>query len=98
MYVLAHNWKDKIAVLLLKQSFTHIYEELSNNSLDSRLWSEIEGYTKKSNKIEKWDKCKILSYDLVDYLKKCDFSVDELHQFSAKAKINERLIHIWEKI
>lgn len=98
LYVLAHNWKDKIAVLLLKQSFTHIYEELSNNSIDSRLWSKIEGYTKKSNKIEKWDKCKILSYGLVDYLKKCDFSVEELHQFSAKAQINERLIHIWEKI
>lgn len=97
MYVLAHNWKDKIAVLLLKQSFTHIYDELSNNSIDSRLWSKIEGYTKQFSKIEKWDKCKILSYGLVDYLKKCDFSVEELHQFSAKAKINERLIHIWEK-
>ena len=97
LYVLAHNWKDKMSVLLLKQSFTHIYDELSNNSLDSRLWSEIEGYTKKSSKIEKWDRCKILSYGLVDYLRQCDFSVGELRQFSTKDKINERLVHIWEK-
>ena len=98
LYVLAHNWKDKMSVSLLKQSFTHIYDELSNNSLDSILWSKIEGYTKKSSKIEKWDRCKILSYGLVDYLKQCDFSVGELRQFSTKAKVNERLVHIWEKI
>lgn len=97
LYILAHNWKDEMSILLLKQSFLHIYIELSQNTLDDKLWSTIKGYTPQNKKIAKWDKCKILSYGLIVYLKECDYSIEKLSQFTTSIEVNKRLIHLWGK-
>ncbi|WP_270225586.1 hypothetical protein, partial [Phocaeicola massiliensis] len=38
IYILAHNWKDDFSFKMLKQSFYHIYLELSKDKLSNRDW------------------------------------------------------------
>ncbi|RGF20887.1 hypothetical protein [Phocaeicola massiliensis] len=98
IYILAHNWKDDFSFKMLKQSFYHIYLELSKDKLSNRDWDRILGFTSDIFQIEKWDKCKILSFGLVEYLKKIDINFEELNNFTPYKKINLLLICIWGKI
>ena len=97
MYVLAHNWTDEMSISLLQHSFQHIYKQLSKNLMSDEIWNKLKSYTSSSYKIEKWDKCKILSQGLVDYLKQCNMSVKAIETFTPYKKVNERLLKIWNK-
>ena len=97
LYLLAHNWKDKQSVEMLKHSFYHIYQELSKSKLSNKDWDKISSVTPNRYFIAKWDKCKILSRGLVDYLKDCDVDIKDVHVFSPNKKVNERLAHYWKK-
>lgn len=97
LYILAHNWKDAQSVEMLKHSFYHIYQELSKNKLSIKNWDRISWVTPNRYFIAKWDKCKILSRGLVDYLKDCDVDIEEIRVFSPNKKVNEYLVHHWEK-
>lgn len=97
LYILAHNWHDVIAIEMLKHSFYHIYIALSKNQLDEKYWNRISCFTSKSYFIDKWDKCKILSRGLVDYLKNASVDIRVLKEFTPNKKINERLVRYWKK-
>ncbi len=97
LYILAHNWKDAQSVEMLKHSFYHIYQELSKSKLSIKNWDRISWVTPNRYFIAKWDKCKILSRGLVDYLKDCDVDIEEIRVFSPNEKVNEYLVHHWEK-
>lgn len=97
LYLLAHNWKDRLSVEMLKHSFYHIYQELSKSLLSNKDWDKISMVTPNRYFIAKWDKCKILSRGLVDYLKDCDVKIDEVRVFSPNKKVNEQLVHYWKK-
>ena len=97
LYILAHNWHDVIAIEMLKHSFYHIYIALSKNQLDEKYWNRISGFTSISYFIDKWDKCKILSRGLVDYLKNASVDIRVLKEFTPNKKINERLVRYWKK-
>lgn len=97
MYILAHNWMDDMSISLLKHSFIHIYNQLSENLVNDETWNKLEAYTSSVYKIEKWDKCKILSRGLVDFLKQCDIAIDDLYTFTPNMKINEKLGNMWKK-
>ena len=97
LYILAHNWHDVIAIEMLKHSFYHIYIALSKNQLDEKKWNRISCFTSISYFIDKWDKCKILSRGLVDYLKNTSVDIRVLKEFTPNKKINERLVHYWKK-
>ena len=97
LYILAHNWKDAQSVEMLKHSFYHIYQELSKSKLSIKNWDRISWVTPNRYFIAKWDKCKILSRGLVDYLKDCDVDIEEIRVFSPNKKVNEYLVHHWEK-
>lgn len=97
LYILAHNWHDVIAIEMLKHSFYHIYIALSKNQLDEKYWNRISCFTSISYFIDKWDKCKILSRGLVDYLKNTSVDIRVLKEFTPNKKINERLVHYWKK-
>lgn len=97
LYVLAHNWTDEMSISLLQHSFQHIYKQLSKNLISSETWNKLKSYTSSSYKIEKWDKCKILSQGLVDYLKQCNMSVKAIETFTPYKKVNERLLKMWNK-
>lgn len=97
LYILAHNWKDTQSVEMLKHSFYHIYQELSKSKLSIKNWDRISWVTPNRYFIAKWDKCKILSRGLVDYLKDCDVDIEEIRVFSPNKKVNEYLVHHWEK-
>ena len=97
LYILAHNWKDKQSVEMLKHSFYHIYQELSKSQLSDKDWNRISMVTPNRYFIAKWDKCKILSRGLIDYLKDCDVDIEEVRIFSPNKKVNERLAHYWKK-
>lgn len=97
LYILAHNWKDAQSVEMLKHSFYHIYQELSKSKLSIKNWDRISCVTPNRYFIAKWDKCKILSRGLVDYLKDCDVDIEEIRVFSPNKKVNEYLVHNWEK-
>lgn len=97
LYILAHNWKDKHSVEMLKQSFYHIYQELSKSKLSIKNWDRLSMVTPNRYFIANWDKCKILSRGLVDYLKDCDVDIEEIRVFSPNKKVNEYLVHHWEK-
>ncbi len=97
LYILAHNWKDAQSVEMLKHSFYHIYQELSKSKLSIKNWDRISCVTPNRYFIAKWDKCKILSRGLVDYLKDCDVDIEEIRVFSPNKKVNEYLVHHWEK-
>lgn len=96
LYILAHNWKDAQSVEMLKHSFYHIYQELSKSKLSIKNWDRISWVTPNRYFIAKWDKCKILSRGLVDYLKDCDVDIEEIRVFSPNKKVNEYLVHHWE--
>lgn len=98
LYLLAHNWKDRQSVEMLKHSFYHIYQDLSKSKLSSKDWERISRVTPNRYFIAKWDKCKILSRGLVDYLKDCDIDIDEIRVFSPNKKVNNHLVHYWNKI
>lgn len=98
LYILAHNWQDAQSVEMLKHSFYHIYQELSKSKLSIKNWDRISCVTPNRYFIAKWDKCKILSRGLVDYLKDCDVDIEEIRVFSPNKKVNEYLVHHWEKI
>ena len=97
LYILAHNWHDVIAIEMLKHSFYHIYIALSKNQLDEKYWNRISCFTSISYFIDKWDKCKILSRGLVDYLKNTSVDIRVLKEFTPNKKINERLVRYWKK-
>lgn len=97
LYLLAHNWRDKQSVEMLKHSFYHIYQELSKSKLSGKDWDRICMVTPNRYFIEKWDKCKILSRGVVDYLRDCDVDMDEVRVFSSNKKVNEQLVHYWKK-
>lgn len=97
LYILAHNWHDVIAIEMLKHSFYHIYIALSKNQLDEKYWNRISCFTSISYFIDKWDKCKILSRGLIDYLKNTSVDIRVLKEFTPNKKINERLVHYWKK-
>ena len=97
LYVLAHNWTDEMSISLLQHSFQHIYKQLSKNLISDETWNKLKSYTSSSYKIEKWDKCKILSQGLVDYLKQCNMSVKAIETFTPYKKVNERLLKMWNK-
>lgn len=97
LYLLAHNWKDRQAVEMLKHSFYPIYQDLSKSKLSSKDWDRISRVTPNRYFIAKWDKCKILSRGLVDYLKNCDVDIDEIRVFSPNKKVNNHLVHYWNK-
>ena len=97
LYLLAHNWKDRLSVEMLKHSFYHIYQELSKSKLSNKDWDKISMVTPNRYFIAKWDKCKILSRGLVDFLKDCDVNIDEVRVFSPNKKVNNRLVHYWNK-
>lgn len=97
LYLLAHNWKDRQSVEMLKHSFYHIYQDLSKSKLSSKDWDRISRVTPNRYFIAKWDKCKILSRGLVDYLKDCDVDIDEIRVFSPNKKVNNHLVHYWNK-
>lgn len=97
LYLLAHNWKDRQSVEMLKHSFYHIYQDLSKSKLSSKNWDRISRVTPNRYFIAKWDKCKILSIGLVDYLKDCDVDIDEIRIFSPNKKVNNHLVHYWNK-
>lgn len=97
LYILAHNWKDAQSVEMLKHSFYHIYQELSKSKLSIKNWDRLSMVTPNRYFIAKWDKCKILSRGLVDYLKDCDVDIEEIRVFSPNKKVNEYLVHHWEK-
>lgn len=97
LYILAHNWKDAQSVEMLKHSFYHIYQELSKSKLSIKNWDRISWVTPNRYFIAKWDKCKILSRGLVDYLIDCDVDIEEIRVFSPNKKVNEYLVHHWEK-
>lgn len=97
LYILAHNWHDVIAIEMLKHSFYHIYIALSKNQLDEKKWNRISCFTSISYFIDKWDKCKILSRGLVDYLKNASVDIRVLKEFTPNKKINERLVRYWKK-
>lgn len=97
LYILAHNWHDVIAIEMLKHSFYHIYIALSKNQLDEKYWNRISCFTSISYFIDKWDKCKILSRGLVDYLKNASVDIRILKEFTPNKKINERLVRYWKK-
>lgn len=97
LYILAHNWKDAQSVEMLKHSFYHIYQELSKSKLSIKNWDRISCVTPNRYFIAKWDKCKILSRGLVDYLKGCDVDIEEIRVFSPNKKVNEYLVQHWEK-
>ena len=97
LYLLAHNWRDKQSVEMLKHSFYHIYQELSKSKLSSKDWDRISRVTPNRYSVANWDKCKILSRGLVDYLKDCNIDIDEIRVFSPNKKVNERLAHYWKK-
>ena len=97
LYLLAHNWKDRQSVEMLKHSFYHIYQDLSKSKLSSKDWDRISRVTPNRYFIAKWDKCKILSRGLVDYLKDCDVDIDEVRVFSPNKKVNNNLVHYWNK-
>ena len=97
LYILAHNWHDVIAIEMLKHSFYHIYIALSKNQLDEKNWNRISCFTSISYFIDKWDKCKILSRGLVDYLKNTSVDIRVLKEFTPNKKINERLVRYWKK-
>lgn len=97
LYILAHNWKDKTSITLLQHSFLHIYRQLSKNLISDKIWDNLKNYTSSSYKIEKWDKCKILSQGLVDYLKQCNMSIKAIDTFTPYKKVNERLLKMWRK-
>ena len=97
LYILAHNWHDVIAIEMLKHSFYHIYIALSKNQLDEKQWNRISCFTSISYFIDKWDKCKILSRGLVDYLKNTSVDIRVLKEFTPNKKINERLVRYWKK-
>ena len=97
LYILAHNWHDVIAIEMLKHSFYHIYIALSKNQLDEKYWNRISCFTSISYFIDKWDKCKILSRGLVDYLKNASVDIRVLKEFTPNKKINERLVRYWKK-
>lgn len=97
LYILAHNWHDVIAIEMLKHSFYHIYIALSKNQLDEKYWNRISCFTSISYFIDKWDKCKILSKGLVDYLKNASVDIRVLKEFTPNKKINERLVRYWKK-
>lgn len=97
LYVLAHNWTDEMSISLLQHSFQHIYKQLSKNLMSDEIWNKLKSYTSSSYKIEKWDKCKILSQGLVDYLKQCNMSVKAIETFTPYKKVNERLLKMWNK-
>lgn len=97
LYILAHNWHDVIAIEMLKHSFYHIYIALSKNQLDEKYWNRISCFTSISYFIDKWDKCKILSRGLVDYLKNTSVDIRVLKDFTPNKKINERLVRYWKK-
>lgn len=97
LYILAHNWKDAQSVEMLKHSFYHIYQELSKSKLSIKNWDRISCVTPNRYFIAKWDKCKILSRGLVDYLKDCDVDIEEIRVFSPNKKVNEYLVHHWGK-
>lgn len=97
LYMLAHNWQDLIAVTMLKHSFQHLYVKLSNNELSELDWNKLSVYTTNSYFIEKWDRCKILSRGLIDYLMKCDVSLRVIQDFTPYKKVNDRLLRMWKK-
>lgn len=97
LYLLAHNWKDETSITLLQHSFLHIYKHLSKNLISDAIWNKLKNYTSSSYKIEKWDKCKILSQGLVDYLKQCNMSIKAIDTFTPYKKVNERLLKMWGK-
>lgn len=97
LYILAHNWHDVIAIDMLKHSFYHIYIALSKNQLDEKYWNRISCFTSISYFIDKWDKCKILSRGLVDYLKNASVDIKVLKEFTPNKKINELLVRYWKK-
>ena len=97
LYILAHNWHDVIAIEMLKHSIYHIYIALSKNQLDEKYWNRISCFTSISYFIDKWDKCKILSRGLVDYLKNASVDIRVLKEFTPNKKINERLVRYWKK-
>lgn len=97
LYILAHNWKDRLSVEMLKHSFYPIYQDLSKSKLSSKDWDRISRVTPNRYFIANWDKCKILSRGLVDYLKDCDVDIDEVRVFSPNKKVNERLTQYWKK-
>lgn len=97
LYILAHNWQDLIAISMLKHSFYHLYIKLSNNELSESDWHKLSVYTANSYFIEKWDKCKILSRGLIDYLLKCDVVSEDLRKFTPDKKVNDRLLRMWKK-
>ena len=97
LYILAHNWKDRLSVEMLKHGFYPIYKELSKSKLSSKDWDRISSVTPNRYFVANWDKCKILSRGLVDYLKDCDVDIDEVRVFSPNKKVNERLTQYWKK-
>lgn len=97
LYILSHNWYDSIAVSMLKHSFYHLYVKLSNNELSESDWDKLSMYTASSYFIEKWDKCKILSRGLVDYLLKCNVVSEDIRDFTPDKKVNDRLLRMWKK-
>ena len=97
LYLLAHNWKDRLSVEMLKHSFYPIYQDLSKSKLSSKDWDRISRVTPNRYFIANWDKCKILSRGLVDYLKNCDVDIDEIRVFSPNKKVNNHLVHYWNK-
>lgn len=98
LYILAHNWKDRLSVEMLKHSFYPIYQELSKSKLSSKDWEKISKVTPNRYFIANWDKCKILSRGLVDYLKVCKINIGVIRDFTPCKKINERLVHYWKKM
>lgn len=97
LYILSHNWYDSIAVSMLKHSFYHLYVKLSNNELSESDWDKLSVYTASSYFIEKWDKCKILSRGLIDYLLKCNVVSEDIRDFTPDKKVNDRLLRVWKK-
>ena len=97
LYILSHNWYDSIAVSMLKHSFYHLYVKLSNNELSESDWNKLSMYTTSSYFIEKWDKCKILSRGLIDYLLKCEVVLEDIREFTPDKKVNDRLLRMWKK-
>jgi hypothetical protein len=63
---LAFNFNDKEAILLLKNSFSIIYNEIANDKLDYKLMSMVLIHTKPLMFWQDWDKCKKLRNALAD--------------------------------
>ena len=73
---LAFNFNNKETILLLKNSFNIIYNEIANDKLDYKLMSMVLIHTKPLLFWQDWDKCKKLRIALADKFNEAGWDKD----------------------